>query len=67
MSDNQDGQIGRAVIRPVVVKFLIAGITGCVHLEIAVQQRPIAAFRAFAPPPFGQRRPKFAFIRCGLG
>lgn len=67
MTDNQNREVSGAIIGSVMVEFLIAGLAGIMNFEIAVQQRAIAAFGAFAAPALGQGGPQRAFLRCDLG
>lgn len=48
MSDQQDRQIGRSIIRLMMQEFLATFRAGIVHLEIAVQQLSFAAVGALA-------------------
>jgi hypothetical protein len=50
MAHDQDGQIGRAVIRAVVVKFLTAGGAVMLNRQIPFEQFATATARAIAAP-----------------
>ena len=65
VTDEQNGQIGRAVIGAVVVELLAADGAVVIHLKIAAQQLPAPARGAFATPAAqhgGQAGPLFAVL-----
>ena len=55
MTNDQDGEVGRTIVGPVMVKIFAADRAGIPHLEIAAEERPGAAIRA-TPPPAAQKR-----------
>ncbi len=62
VTDDQDGQVSRAVIGAVMRQILATDRAGIAHLQIAFQDRPAAAVWAFAAKSLPDRRPKRALL-----
>jgi len=58
VAENQDGEIGRRIIGAVMVECLAAARAGVLHLEVAPEERALAAGRA-APQGANQHRPPY--------
>src|SRR6056297_830372 len=65
--DDQDRQIGRAVIGARMTQILAADRACVAQLEIALEDRTAAAIGAFARKPFAQGGPKLAVGLVGGG